>query len=123
MRFNQRRFPELPKTLNSDPVASEVSIKDMIAAVYKDLSATDVINFSVAVPALELIPAAKLNKSVLYALRNSKDSCLGYDHVQGNPDLRNQIRIVAGRRVRFFGEPTASPKAWRERLFVPATLR
>src|SRR5919112_302864 len=74
VRFNQRRFPDLPKTFNVDPVTSEVSIKDMIAAVYKDLSATDVINFSVAVPALELIPAAKLNKSVLYALRNSKDN-------------------------------------------------
>src|SRR5687767_15853568 len=65
VRFNQRRFPDLPKTFHSEPVASEVSIKDMIEAVYKDLSSTDVINFSVAVPALELVPAAKLNKSVV----------------------------------------------------------
>src|SRR5687768_13964995 len=40
VRFNQRRFPDLPKTFNAEPITSEVSIKDMIAAVYKDLSAT-----------------------------------------------------------------------------------
>ena len=91
VRFNQRRFPDLPKTFNEDPITSEVSIKDMIAAIYKDITATDVINFAVAVPALELLPAAKLNKSVLHALRNSKNSCLGYEHIQGNIDLRKQL--------------------------------
>ena len=91
VRFNHRRLPGLPKTIIADPIPSEVSVKDMIASVYKDLSATDIINFSVAVPALELVPAAKLNKSVVYALRNSKNSCLGYEHVQGNLDLRKQI--------------------------------
>lgn len=91
VRFNHRRLPGLPKTIIAEPIPSEVSVKDMIASVYKDLSATDIINFSVAVPALELVPAAKLNKSVVYALRNSKNSCLGYEHVQGNLDLRKQI--------------------------------
>jgi DNA-binding transcriptional MocR family regulator len=95
VRFNQKRFPGLPKPLNAEPVTSEVSIKDMIATVYKDITATDIINFAVAVPALELLPAAKLNKSVLYALRNSKDSCLGYEHIQGNIDLRKQIARLA----------------------------
>ena len=95
VRFNQRRFPDLPKTFNEKPITSAVSTKDMIAAVYKDLSTTDVINFSVAVPALELVPTAKLNKSVLHALRKSKDSCIGYEHPQGNSDLRKQIAKLA----------------------------
>jgi len=32
-------------------------------------------------------------ESVLQALRSSKDSCLAYEHVQGNADLRKQIAI------------------------------
>ena len=72
VRFNHRRFPDLSKTSAREPVTSEVSIKDMIATVYKDLSATDVINFSVAVPALELVPAAKLNKSVSLCVKKFK---------------------------------------------------
>jgi DNA-binding transcriptional MocR family regulator len=95
VRFSQRRFPAIPKTDKTAPVESEVSIKDMIATVYKDITATDVINFAVAVPAIELLPASKLNKSVLYALRNSKNHCLGYEHVQGNINLRKQIARLA----------------------------
>jgi DNA-binding transcriptional MocR family regulator len=91
VRFNHRRFPEIPKINNTVPVQSEVSIKDMIATVYNDISTPDVINFAVAVPAIELLPAAKLNKSVLHALRNAKDYCLLYEHVQGNVELRKQI--------------------------------
>lgn len=95
VRFNQRRFPGIPKTNKAEPVESEVSIKDMIATVYKDISASDVINFALAIPALELLPASKLNKSIGYALRNSKSHCLLYEHVQGNVDLRKQIARLA----------------------------
>lgn len=95
VRFNQRRFPGIPKIDKAEPVESEVSIKDMIATVYKDLTATDVINFAVAVPALELLPSSKLSKSVGYALRNSKSHCVLYEHVQGNLDLRKQIARLA----------------------------
>lgn len=95
VRFNHRRFPGIPKSKAAEPVTSEVSIKDMIAAVYKDLSAADIINFSVALPAMELVPTAKLNKSVIHALRNSRDSCIGYEHIQGNLELRKQIAKLA----------------------------
>ena len=95
VRFNHRRYPDLPKAFYDDPVTSEVSIKDMIATIYKDITATDVINFSVAVPALELLPAAKLKKSVQHALRNSKSSCLAYEHMQGNLELRKQLAKLA----------------------------
>jgi len=95
VKFNHRRFPDLPKTEKASPVTSEVSVRDMIATMYKDVTATDIINFAVAVPAIELLPAAKLNKSVMHALRNSKNYCLGYEHVQGNPELRKQIARLA----------------------------
>jgi DNA-binding transcriptional MocR family regulator len=50
-----------------------------------------VINLAMAVPDGSLLPVAKLNKSVMHVLRNSKDSCVQYEHVQGNIELRKQI--------------------------------
>jgi DNA-binding transcriptional MocR family regulator len=91
VRFNHRRRPALPKMKQPDPVTSEVSVEDMIATVYKDITADDVINFALAVPDVRLLPVAKLNKSVVHALRTSKNHCIGYEHIQGNADLRKQI--------------------------------
>src|ERR1700694_4382524 len=71
VRFNHRRFPQLPEIKQPEPVTSDVSVKDMIATVYKDITATDVINFALAVPDVKLLPSAKLNKSVVHALRSS----------------------------------------------------
>ena len=91
VRFSHKRYRELPKMIQPDPITSEVSVKDMIATVYKDITANDVINFAVAVPDIRLLPVAKLNKSVMHALRSSKNHCVGYEHFQGNADLRKQI--------------------------------
>ena len=95
VRFNHRRFPQLPEIKQPEPVTSDVSVRDMIATVYKDITATDVINFAVAIPDVTLLPAAKLNKSVVHALRTSKDSCINYEHIQGNLELRKQIARLA----------------------------
>ena len=91
VRFNQRRFPDVPKTVQPVITAQNVSVKEMIDAVYKNITAKDVINFSLASPAIELLPAAKLNKSIVHALRSSKTHCLNYEDIQGNHDLRKQI--------------------------------
>src|SRR5215203_3401404 len=37
VRFNNKRYRELPKIIQPDPVTTEVSVKDMIATVYKDV--------------------------------------------------------------------------------------
>jgi DNA-binding transcriptional MocR family regulator len=95
VRFNHRRFPKLPEIKQPEPVTSDVSVKDMIATVYKDITANDVINFALAVPDVKLLPVAKLNKSVVHALRTSKDSCINYEHIQGNLELRKQIARLA----------------------------
>jgi DNA-binding transcriptional MocR family regulator len=63
----------------------------MISHVYHDLSSDRLINFSLGAPSTPLLPAAKLNKAVTQVLRDSKTSCLTYEHVQGNPALRRQI--------------------------------
>jgi DNA-binding transcriptional MocR family regulator len=97
VRFNQRRFPDLPKIIQPDALSHDVSVKEMIASIYADLASSNskVINFAMAVPDVSLLPAAKLNKSVVYALRNDKDHCISYEHTQGNPELRKQIAKLA----------------------------
>jgi DNA-binding transcriptional MocR family regulator len=95
VRFTHRRFPALPKQLQPEPVSHDVSVNEMITSIYSNISADDIINFAVAVPDTSLLPAAKLNKSVVYALRNSKDHCINYEHTQGNIELRKQISKLA----------------------------
>ena len=93
VRFSQKRFPELPKIIQPDPLSHEVSVKEMIASIYSDIAShsNKIINFAIAAPDASLLPTAKINKSVMQALRNSKDSCISYEHTQGNLDLRKQI--------------------------------
>jgi DNA-binding transcriptional MocR family regulator len=95
VRFNHKRFPAIPKQLQPETISHEVSVKEMIASIYTDIASHDVINFALAVPDLSLLPAAKLNKSVIHALRNSKDHCINYEQTQGNIELRKQIARLA----------------------------
>ena len=95
VRFTIKRFPSLPKQLKPLPVSHDVSVNEMINSIFFDLSADDVINFAIAVPDASILPAAKLNKSVVYALRNSKDHCINYELPQGNTELRKQIAKLA----------------------------
>jgi DNA-binding transcriptional MocR family regulator len=95
VRFNHKRFPAMPKQLQPDALSHEVTVKEMIASIYTDIVSHDVINFALAVPDISLLPAAKLNKSVVHAIRNSKDHCINYEHTQGNIELRKQIAKLA----------------------------
>ena len=93
VRFSPRHTLNVPMTAKPAEEVVPVSIDDMISSVYKDLRSDKLLNFALGSPSYELLPAAKLNKSVLQALRSSDDSCLRYEHVQGNVDLRKQIAI------------------------------
>ena len=97
VRFNHRRFPELPKMIQPDALSHDVTVKEMINSIYGDIASPidKVINFALAVPDISLLPAAKINKSVMHALRNTKDHCINYGHPQGNTDLRKQIAKLA----------------------------
>jgi DNA-binding transcriptional MocR family regulator len=95
VRFNPRRMPGLPRISEPEPVASEVSVRDMISAVYRSLSKEDILNFSVAAPPVGLLPAARLNKSLIHALRSTPDHGLNYEDKQGNPDLRRQLALLS----------------------------
>lgn len=103
VRFNHRRFPAVPQMLQPAPVTTDVTVQEMVMRILKDMNSDEVVNFALASPAIELLPAAKLNKSVVHALRNGKDHCIGYENTQGNPELRKQIARLAfnwGGRIR-----------------------
>lgn len=93
VRYSPQHMLNVPMVAKPADEVVPVSIDDMISSVYNDLRSDKLLNFSIGAPSNELLPAAKLNKSVVHALRSSKDSCLGYEHVQGNADLRKQIAI------------------------------
>ncbi len=95
VRFNFRRMPGLPRISEPSPVTSEVSVQEMISTVFKKLSSDDLVNFSVAAPPTSLLPAAKLNKSLVHAMRASKHHGIQYEHTQGNPELRRQLAKLA----------------------------
>ena len=95
VRFNHKRFPALPKMIKPDSLSHTVSVKEMISNIYSDITADHKMNFALAVPDASLLPAAKLNKSVVHALRNTKDHCIQYEHTQGSIDLRRQIAKLA----------------------------
>jgi DNA-binding transcriptional MocR family regulator len=91
VRFSPQHTLNMPTRCKPSNEAVPVSIDEMISAVYHDLRSTRILNFSMGAPSHELLPAAKLNKSVVHALRSAPDSCLSYEHVQGNVALRQQI--------------------------------
>lgn len=95
VRFNNKRFPAIPTSTQPEQKVNEVSVKEMIGKIFSNIMAKDVINFSVAAPQVQLLPAAKLNKSVIHALRSTKDHCISYEDVQGNMELRKQVAKLA----------------------------
>lgn len=91
VKFSSNHILELPKACDPPDDALPVSVGEMINNVYLDFNNDKIVNFSMGAPSVELLPAAKLNKAVMHALRESKTSCLHYEHVQGNVLLRRQI--------------------------------
>lgn len=91
VKFTPLDFCDLPTTCEPPEDAVPVSVDEMITSVYKELNSEKLLNFSLATPSIELLPAAKLNKAVVQAIRDSKWSCLNYDEIQGNTELRKQI--------------------------------
>lgn len=67
------------------------NVSQMVALVYQQISGKGVIALSRAAPPIHLIPVAKLNKSMMEALRSSDSGNTNYEQLQGNISLRTQI--------------------------------
>ncbi|WP_181954757.1 aminotransferase-like domain-containing protein [Chitinophaga lutea] len=91
VRFSPRRLPEMPKICRPVKKATEVNVSDMITEVFYHLSPDDVLRFSVAAPHESQLPAAKLSKSLIQAMRSLPANGTSYENLQGNLNLRRQI--------------------------------
>ena len=91
VKFSREHILDLPKASEPPDDAVPVSVDEMISSVYHDLNSEKLIHFSLGVPSIDLLPAARLTKSVMQAIRESKTSCMQYEHIQGNDALRRQI--------------------------------
>ncbi len=103
VKFSREHILDLPKASEPPDDAVPVSVDEMISSVYHDLNSDKLIHFSLGVPSIELLPAAKLTKSITQAIRESKTSCMQYEHIQGNVSLRRQI---ARQAFNWGGTPT-----------------
>lgn len=91
VKFSPQHTFEVPTCCEPTDEALPVSLDEMITSVYYDLRSAKLTSFSLGAPHFSLLPAAKLKKSVMHSLNNSVDSCLEYEHIQGNEQLRKQI--------------------------------
>lgn len=90
-------LPEVSKPL---PVSNHKEPEELIKKVYATMGKNNLTLFSIGVPCDELLPLTRLNKEMLHATRELKDSGTGYEQLQGNEKLR---RMIASRSLSWGG--------------------
>ncbi|MGN6477217.1 MAG: PLP-dependent aminotransferase family protein [Flavipsychrobacter sp.] len=91
VRFNPSRFPDRLEKSNPPLTAKNKNVEAIISEVYDDFVMPGIVRFSLSVPAPEILPLAKLNKSMVQAMKDLPGGGTAYEHVQGNPVLRTQV--------------------------------
>src|SRR6476620_3706172 len=69
IKFSPQHALPVPACCEPMDEAVPVSLDDMISSIYRDLRSDKLLSFSLGAPSFTLLPAAKLNKSVIQALR------------------------------------------------------
>ncbi|SDT63215.1 transcriptional regulator, GntR family [Mucilaginibacter mallensis] len=98
-RLSYQRLP-LPEVSNPSAVSNNKEPDELIRKVYANMGKNDLTLFSIGVPSNELLPLAKLNKEMMHATRELRDSGTGYEQLQGNEKLR---RMIAARSLSWGG--------------------
>jgi len=91
VKFSPARVNHVPTTKPPTQKIAQASVTDMIAMVYQNMDSDSVIRLSRSSPPLSMIPMAKLNKSMMEAIRKSPSGNINYENLQGNVSLRKQI--------------------------------
>jgi len=91
VRFNPSRFPQKIEKSNPLQIVKTKNVEAIIGEVYDDFSMPGVTRFSLSVPAPEILPLARLNKSMIQALRELPGNGTAYEQIQGNSLLRRQV--------------------------------
>jgi DNA-binding transcriptional MocR family regulator len=87
--YAHKHFLSTPSTSNPELMYGKEDIEEVIATLSANRQQGKIL-FSAGTPAIELLPAAKLNKAMIHAIRHLPDSGIGYDH-KGNQGLKRQI--------------------------------
>jgi len=95
VRYTPARSFDQQKQEKQTKETQKLTLDEMISLVYRNYTNESIIRLSRSAPALSLVPQAKLNKSMIEAIRRSPDSCINYDSIQGNENLRKQIARFA----------------------------
>ncbi|MDB5285368.1 MAG: transcriptional regulator [Mucilaginibacter sp.] len=98
-RLSYQRLP-LPEVSKPSQVSNNKEPEGLIRKVYANMGKNDLTLFSIGVPSDELLPLAKLNKEMMNATRELRDSGTGYEQLQGNEKLR---RMIAARSLSWGG--------------------
>jgi DNA-binding transcriptional MocR family regulator len=85
------RFSRAPEVKPPLKKIRQVNVSQMIAMIYENMQQEGVLRLSQSAPPTNLIPLAKLNKSMAEAIRKSPNGNISYENVQGNISLRKQI--------------------------------
>jgi len=85
------RFSKTPEAKPPIKKLRQVNVTQMIAMVYENMLEEGVLRLSLSAPPINLIPLAKLNKSMAEAIRKSPSGHINYENVHGNLSLRKQI--------------------------------
>jgi DNA-binding transcriptional MocR family regulator len=75
--------------------AAAASNDAILQRVYTDLSDETIIRFAMAAPSIELLPRARLQKTLMETVRHHPDGCMGYASGQGDAVLRRQLALNA----------------------------
>jgi len=89
--YCSRLLPNLVETSTPNNPAGPEETESIISRVYSEIGRKDKLQFSLGVPATELLPVAKLNKAFMHAVRDMDSSGTNYEPVEGNLKLRRQI--------------------------------
>jgi len=91
VRFNPSRFPQKIEKSNPQQTGRTKNVEAIIGEVYDDFALQGITRFSLSVPSPEILPLARLNKSMMQALRDLPANGTSYEQVQGNDLLRRQV--------------------------------
>ena len=91
VKYSRLRMPAVANASRPSGIASFGINEQLVSRVYDSLGESCHLPLSLAAPANEFLPIAKLNKGLLQATRELKGSGVAYEKAQGNERLRRQI--------------------------------
>ncbi|MFK7982137.1 MAG: PLP-dependent aminotransferase family protein [Saprospiraceae bacterium] len=100
VRFRHAERPAPATSPSIQPNVKAIDTSEIIKELEELRSSEKLLKLSSAVPSPKLLPIARLNKSIMEAVRTEKNFLLRYTHPQGNPELR---RIIAQQLLNWGG--------------------